>query len=41
MKGIFLSFLAIYILALLSNVVAAIPAIKAIGLESVLFAVIF
>ncbi|MCZ2416515.1 MAG: putative sulfate exporter family transporter [Burkholderiales bacterium] len=41
LKGIFLSFLAIYILALLSNVVAAIPAIKAIGLESVFFAVIF
>jgi uncharacterized integral membrane protein (TIGR00698 family) len=41
LKGLFLSFLAIYVLALLSNVVAAIPAVKSTGLESVFFAVIF
>ena len=41
LKGIFLSFLAIYLLALLSNVIASIPAVKSTGLESVFFAVIF
>jgi uncharacterized integral membrane protein (TIGR00698 family) len=41
LKGLFLSFLAIYLLALLSNVIAAIPAVKSTGLESVFFAVIF
>ena len=40
LKGIFLSFLAIYLLALLSNVIASIPAVKSTGLESVFFAVI-
>lgn len=41
LKGIFFSFLIIYLLALLSNVVASIPAVKSTGLESVFFAVIF
>ena len=40
LKGIFLSFLFIYALALGSNVLASIPAIKEIGLESVFFSVI-
>lgn len=40
-KGVFLSFLTIFILALLSSVVASIPAVKETGLESVFFAVIF
>ncbi|HPW78750.1 MAG TPA: putative sulfate exporter family transporter [Bacteroidales bacterium] len=40
LKGIFLSFLTIFLLALLSNVIASIPIIKSIGLESVFFAVI-
>ena len=40
LKGIFLSFLTIFLLALLSNVIASIPIIKSIGLESVFIAVI-
>ncbi len=40
-KGIFLSFLAIFALTLLAQMTAAVPFIKEIGLEAVFFAVVF
>ena len=40
-KGIFLSFLVIFTLTLLSQLIASIPFCKKYGLESVLFAVLF
>ena len=40
-KGVFMSFLVIFILTMLSQLCASIPFCKEYGLESVLFAVLF